>query len=274
MQLYFKESGRGQPVILLHGLFGSLDNWHTIAARLAEKFHVFALDQRNHGQSPHSAEMGYPLMAADVDEFFAARGLENAMVIGHSMGGKTAMQLALQFPHRVQKLVVADIAPRAYAPAHDKIFAAPGGLSEPHADGGGVGAGNSGSGPAAVSAEKYRAQPGGRIFLENQPARSGGKLLALARAGHRGRAIYGADIVHSRREIKLCSAGGRAVDPRMVSGGANGDNCGGGALASCGQAGGIFEAGVGVFARLILLAVVLQLLQAGEDEDDDEHEND
>ncbi len=124
MQLYFKESGQGQPVILLHGLFGSSDNWHTIAARLAEKFHVFALDQRNHGQSPHSAEMEYPLMAADVDDFFAARGLENAMVIGHSMGGKTAMQLALQFPHRVQKLVVADIAPRAYAPAHDKIFAA------------------------------------------------------------------------------------------------------------------------------------------------------
>jgi esterase len=92
--------------------------------RLAEKFHVFALDQRNHGQSPHSAEMDYPLMAADVDEFFTARGLENAMVIGHSMGGKTAMQLALQFPRRVHKLVVADIAPRAYAPAHDKIFAA------------------------------------------------------------------------------------------------------------------------------------------------------
>ncbi|HEX4349676.1 MAG TPA: alpha/beta fold hydrolase [Verrucomicrobiae bacterium] len=124
MQLYFKESGQGQPVILLHGLFGSSDNWHTIAARLAEKFHVFAPDQRNHGQSPHSAEMDYPLMAADVDEFFTARGVESAMVIGHSMGGKTAMQLALQFPQRVHKLVVADIAPRAYAPAHDKIFAA------------------------------------------------------------------------------------------------------------------------------------------------------
>jgi esterase len=124
MQLHFKESGQGQPVILLHGLFGSSDNWHTIALRLAEKFHVFALDQRNHGQSPHSAEMEYPLMADDVDKFFATRGLESGMVIGHSMGGKTAMQLALQFPHRVQKLVVADIAPRAYAPAHDKIFAA------------------------------------------------------------------------------------------------------------------------------------------------------
>jgi pimeloyl-ACP methyl ester carboxylesterase len=124
MQLHFKESGQGRAVILLHGLFGSADNWHPIALRLAEKFHVFALDHRNHGQSPHSAEMNYPLMAGDVNRFMAARGLERALVIGHSMGGKTAMQLALQFPDRVEKLVVADMAPRAYAPAHDKIFAA------------------------------------------------------------------------------------------------------------------------------------------------------
>jgi len=124
MQLHFKEYGHGRPVILLHGLFGSLDNWHSVASRLAETFHVFALDQRNHGQSPHSTEMAYPLMAADVDNFLAARGLDSAGVIGHSMGGKTAMQLALSFPQRVQRLVVADIAPRAYAPAHDKIFAA------------------------------------------------------------------------------------------------------------------------------------------------------
>ena len=124
MQLHFKESGQGGAVVLLHGLFGSSDNWHPIAVRLAEKFHVFAVDHRNHGHSPHSAEMDYPVMAADVDRFFAARGLESAMVIGHSMGGKTAMQLALHFPHRVEKLVVVDMAPRAYATAHDKIFAA------------------------------------------------------------------------------------------------------------------------------------------------------
>jgi esterase len=124
MQLHFKESGQGRVVILLHGLFGSSDNWHPIALRLAESFHVFAVDQRNHGQSPHSDEMDYPLMAADVNKFMAARGLETAMVIGHSMGGKAAMQFALQFPGRVEKLVVADMAPRAYAPAHEKIFAA------------------------------------------------------------------------------------------------------------------------------------------------------
>jgi len=82
------------------------------------------VDQRNHGQSPHSAEMNYPLMADDMNEFMASRGIENAAVIGHSMGGKTAMQFALQFPNRVEKLVVADMAPRAYAPVHEKIIAA------------------------------------------------------------------------------------------------------------------------------------------------------
>lgn len=124
MQLYFKESGQGRAVILLHGLFGSADNWQPIGLGLAEKFQIFALDQRNHGQSPHSAEINYSLMAADVNEFMAARGIETAQVIGHSMGGKTAMQFALQFPLRVEKLVVADMAPRAYAPAHETIFAA------------------------------------------------------------------------------------------------------------------------------------------------------
>jgi esterase len=124
MQLHFKESGQGRAVILLHGLFGSSDNWHSIALRLAESFHVFALDQRNHGQSPHSAEMDYALMADDVNEFMASRKIEKAFVIGHSMGGKTAMQFALQFPERVEKLIVSDMAPRAYLPSHDKIFAA------------------------------------------------------------------------------------------------------------------------------------------------------
>ncbi len=124
MQLHFKESGQGGAVILLHGLFGSSDNWHPIALRLAENFHVFAIDQRNHGQSPHSDEMNYPIMAADVDEFMASHRLATAFVIGHSLGGKTAMQFALQFPQRVKKLVVADMAPHAYAPAHEEIFAA------------------------------------------------------------------------------------------------------------------------------------------------------
>jgi esterase len=124
MQLHFKESGRGRAVILLHGLFGSSDNWHPIALRLAENFRVFALDQRNHGQSPHSDEMNYLVMAGDVNEFMASHGIESAAILGHSLGGKTAMRFALQFPGKVEKLIVADMAPRAYALAHDEIFAA------------------------------------------------------------------------------------------------------------------------------------------------------
>ncbi len=122
MKLHFKESGQGRAIILLHGLFGSSDNWHHIAMRLAEEFHVFALDVRNHGQSPHSDEMNYPLMAGDMREFMDSHGLETATVIGHSMGGKMAMQFALQFPQRMERLVVSDMAPRVYMPRHKRIF--------------------------------------------------------------------------------------------------------------------------------------------------------
>jgi pimeloyl-ACP methyl ester carboxylesterase len=124
MPLHFKQLGQGEPLVLLHGLFGSGDNWFGVAPKLAEKFHVFAPDLRNHGHSPHHAEMDYPLMAADVEKFFAAQKIESAHVIGHSMGGKVAMQFALDFPERVKKLVVVDMAPRAYTRKHDKIFAA------------------------------------------------------------------------------------------------------------------------------------------------------
>ena len=124
MQLHFKESGQGRAVILLHGLFGSLDNWLGVAPKLAEKFHVLIPDLRNHGHSPHHAEMDYPLMAADIENFFAAQKIESACVIGHSMGGKVAMQFALDFPARVKKLIVVDMAPRAYQRVHDHIFEA------------------------------------------------------------------------------------------------------------------------------------------------------
>lgn len=122
MQLQFKEFGNGEPLLILHGLFGSSDNWFSIAPKLAAQFHVFTLDQRNHGQSPHSGEMTYPLMARDVAEFLDAQKLESAMVLGHSMGGKVAMRMALDFPERVRKLIVADIAPRAYAPEYEEYF--------------------------------------------------------------------------------------------------------------------------------------------------------
>ena len=124
MQLHFKQLGHGEPLILLHGLFGSADNWFGVAPRLAEKFHVYTLDLRNHGVSPHHEVMDYPLMAADVEKFFIEQKLESASVIGHSMGGKVAMQFAQDFPERIKKLVVMDMAPRAYAPSHDTILAA------------------------------------------------------------------------------------------------------------------------------------------------------
>ena len=124
MQLHFRELGQGEPLVLLHGLFGSADNWFGVAPGLAEKFHVFALDLRNHGRSPHHPEMDYPLMAADVDQFFAAQKIGCAPVVGHSMGGKVAMRFALDFSARVKKLVVVDMAPRAYPRVHDPIFAA------------------------------------------------------------------------------------------------------------------------------------------------------
>jgi pimeloyl-ACP methyl ester carboxylesterase len=124
MQLHHRAYGSGPAVILLHGLLGSADNWHPVAQALAGRFQVFALDQRNHGQSPHAGEMNYRLMAEDVHEFMETNGIARAVVAGHSMGGKTAMQLALQFPHRVEKLIVEDMSPRAYPPAYAPILAA------------------------------------------------------------------------------------------------------------------------------------------------------
>jgi len=123
MQLHFRSYGAGVPLVILHGLFGSLDNWHTLSQRLGRHFHVLAVDQRNHGHSPHHPEMDYPLMADDLAEFLDQQKLTEALVLGHSMGGKTAMQLALAHPRRVARLVVADMAPRAYPPRHEKILA-------------------------------------------------------------------------------------------------------------------------------------------------------
>src|SRR5439155_637675 len=122
MQLFFKEYGQGRAVILLHGLFGSSDNWHYISMQLSGQFHVFVLDQRNHGQSPHSDEMNYPAMAGDVDEFMESHHIDSAVLIGHPLGGKAAMQFALQFPGRVEKLVVEDMAPRAYPSVYENYM--------------------------------------------------------------------------------------------------------------------------------------------------------
>jgi pimeloyl-ACP methyl ester carboxylesterase len=123
MQLHYHSYGQGAPLVILHGLFGSLDNWHSASRRLAPHFQVFALDQRNHGRSPHSFEMSYPAMAEDVREFLSAQGIQRAHILGHSMGGKTAMQFAANFPEQVDRLVIEDIAPRLYPPRHEQVLA-------------------------------------------------------------------------------------------------------------------------------------------------------
>ncbi|HBR98051.1 MAG TPA: alpha/beta hydrolase [Gammaproteobacteria bacterium] len=120
--LHTQIMGEGPPLVILHGLFGSWENWGSQAKRLAEHFTVYLMDARNHGQSPHHEAMDYDHMAADVIATMGEHAVEQAAFIGHSMGGKTAMQVALTSPERVSRLVVVDIAPKAYAPHHEGIF--------------------------------------------------------------------------------------------------------------------------------------------------------
>ena len=124
LPLFYQEYGSGPPLLILHGLFGSFDNWHTLVRRFAAHRHVFALDQRNHGRSPHSPVFSYVAMAEDLRKFLDDRNLERVAVLGHSMGGKTAMQFAVTYPRRVSRLVVVDISPQAYGRRHDEILEA------------------------------------------------------------------------------------------------------------------------------------------------------
>ncbi len=117
--------GAGTPLLILHGFLGMSDNWKTLGRKYAENgYEVHLLDQRNHGRSFRSEEFDYPAMAADLLHYMDERGIEKAMLIGHSMGGKTAMQFACTYPGRVSKLIVADIAPKRYPPHHQQILSA------------------------------------------------------------------------------------------------------------------------------------------------------
>ena len=124
MRLHVIRTGTGTPVVLLHGLFGFAGNWGRIQRRLAETHDVLAMDARNHGASPHDRDTSYPAMAADVAETMAAEGVAAAAMVGHSMGGKTAMRLALAHPGLVSRLLVADVSPVAYEPHFRGIAAA------------------------------------------------------------------------------------------------------------------------------------------------------
>lgn len=116
--------GAGPPLLILHGLLGSLDNWMPHAQAFAAQFQVFLLDLRNHGRSPHAEEFTYDLMAADVAAFIRDQNLGPVHLIGHSMGGKVAMRFAQLHPALLGKLIVADMAPREYPPRYAEILAA------------------------------------------------------------------------------------------------------------------------------------------------------
>ena len=121
MNLNYREYGSGQPLIILHGLFGSSDNWQSLGKRLSQDFHVYLIDQRNHGRSGHSNDHTYELMADDLDEFIQEKDLEDIILVGHSMGGKTAMTYAQLDDTRLTKLVIVDIAPKGYPMHHNTI---------------------------------------------------------------------------------------------------------------------------------------------------------
>jgi pimeloyl-ACP methyl ester carboxylesterase len=122
--LYSKIVGSGKPLLILHGFLGMSDNWKSLGVQFAsEGFEVHILDLRNHGRSFQSEEFSYELMVQDIVQYCQEHHLEKINVIGHSMGGKTAMLLAARYPELVDKLIVADIGPKYYAPHHQDILA-------------------------------------------------------------------------------------------------------------------------------------------------------
>jgi pimeloyl-ACP methyl ester carboxylesterase len=123
MTLHYRILGEGKPLLILHGLFGSSDNWQTFAKQISEKgYSVILADLRNHGRSPHADEFDFVVLSNDVFETLEQAGFKECCVLGHSLGGKTAMFLALNHPQCVTKLIVIDIAPKKYPVLHSKIM--------------------------------------------------------------------------------------------------------------------------------------------------------
>lgn len=122
MILHTDITGQGKPLVLIHGLFGSLENLGVIARNLADHFQIINVDLPNHGRSPRTDSLSYPLMAAAVANTLTTLGVQQAYVLGHSMGGKTAMQLAFDYPQLVEKLILADISPVVSQARHHHIL--------------------------------------------------------------------------------------------------------------------------------------------------------
>ena len=122
MKLFSRIMGEGQPILIVHGLFGMSDNWQSLGKKFADFYEVHLIDQRNHGRSPHSAIFNYEVLANDLLNYIKDHNLKNVILMGHSMGGKTAMELAVKHADLVQKLIIVDISPKAYPVHHDKII--------------------------------------------------------------------------------------------------------------------------------------------------------
>ena len=117
--------GTGPDLVILHGFLGMSDNWKTLAKSYVEAgFRVHLIDQRNHGKSFHSTDFSYAHMAADLEGYMEANSIKKAHLLGHSMGGKTAMYFACKYPEKTEKLIVADIGPKSYPPHHSEILEA------------------------------------------------------------------------------------------------------------------------------------------------------
>jgi esterase len=116
-------TGKGTPLLILHGYFGMSDNWKTLGNQFSDDFQVHLIDQRNHGRSFHADTFNYEVLVEDLYSYIQAHQLEQVYLIGHSMGGKTAMLFAVIHPKLVEKLIIVDISPREYQPHHNAILA-------------------------------------------------------------------------------------------------------------------------------------------------------
>lgn len=162
--LHAQVIGEGKPFVILHGFLGMSDNWRTLGKRFAEKgYEVHLVDQRNHGRSFHSPSFNYELMVEDLKYYLDENNLDQIILLGHSMGGKTAMQFAVTYPNRVAKLIVADIAPKHYPQHHQAILKGLSSLKFANPDSGINGIATRGEADKALS--KYVSIPAVRQFL-------------------------------------------------------------------------------------------------------------
>ena len=122
MKLFSRVLGEGQPLLIIHGLFGMSDNWQSLANLYSDYFEVHLIDQRNHGRSPHADEFSYLHLSNDLHQYILDNKLNDVIIMGHSLGGKTAMQFAVSYPEFLSKLIIVDISPRFYPIHHNKII--------------------------------------------------------------------------------------------------------------------------------------------------------